>query len=588
MLNNIKKLYGIMWKYARSIVFGNVILIALSSLFATLNVQYTQVLIDKMMNYATKESGVKPIMVSAMILGGIQIGSAVFVCIASLLEVKCEQALTNHYEPVLLHKFRKIHYQYFEEPEVKNLIKRVSEEPYQKVKNVYFKFVTIAQVVLSLLGLCTVYLKVSMWLVLLFVLLVVPVVLIHYKSSTYWWELYNSQTEDERELQYLDSLLTTKGPLAELKVFKATSYIEKLWESKTDVMLDNKYSMLNKVRNCLVGKGLLISAWYIIALVATISMLLSHRITLGLFVAVIESTVLAVEYATSIADSLGTILRDIRQIEYVNDFMELEETPELDQEMDFDSITIEFKNVSFHYPDSDKLILKNLNFTVNPHENIALVGANGAGKSTIIKLLCRFYQPTDGLILVNGVDLQTLSYGTIKRYMGVVFQDYFNYELSLRENIAMGNLDKLDEDDLLMDAMKKSECYSIYESSTHGLDSPLGKLESEGVDLSGGQWQKLALSRAYFMDTKLLVLDEPTAAMDPIAENNMYQSFRKIMGKKGTIMISHRLASSKIADRILVLNNGTIVEEGSHDALMAQKGLYYDMFRSQACWYVEE
>ncbi len=182
MLNNIKKLYGIMWKYARSIVFGNVILIALSSLFATLNVQYTQVLIDKMMNYATKESGVKPIMVSAMILGGIQIGSAVFVCIASLLEVKCEQTLTNHYEPVLLHKFRKIHYQYFEEPEVKNLIKRVSEEPYQKVKNVYFKFVTIAQVVLSLLGLCTVYLKVSMWLVLLFVLLVVPVVLIHYNK----------------------------------------------------------------------------------------------------------------------------------------------------------------------------------------------------------------------------------------------------------------------------------------------------------------------------------------------------------------------------------------------------------------------
>lgn len=136
--------------------------------------------------------------------------------------------------------------------------------------------------------------------------------------------------------------------------------------------------------------------------------------------------------------------------------------------------------------------------------------------------------------------------------------------------------------------MKKSECYSIYESGIHGLDLHLGKLDPDGVDLSGGQWQKLALSRAYLMDSKLLVLDEPTAALDPIAENNMYQSFRKIMGKKGTIMISHRLASSKIADRIIVLNNGTIVEEGSHNTLMEQKGFYYDMFRSQTCWYVEE
>ena len=577
-----------MWKYAKKIVLGNIILIALSSLFATLNVQYTQVLIDKMMNYAMKECGIKPIMLSVIILGGIQIGSAVFVCTASLLEVKCEQTLTNHFEPVLLHKFRKIHYKYFEDPEVRNLIKRVSEEPYQKVKNVYFKFVNIAQVILSLLGLCTVYLKVSIWLVLLFILLIIPVVFVHYKSSTYWWELYNSQTEDERELQYLDSLLTTKGSLAELKVFKATSYIGKLWKNKTEVMLDNKYVMLNKVKNCLVGKGILISVWYMIVLATTISMLLSHKIMLGLFVAVIESTVLAVGYATNIADSLGTILRDIRQLEYINDFMQLEETPELDQKMDFDSVTIEFRDVSFHYPNSDELILHDLNFTVKPHENIALVGANGAGKSTIIKLLCRLYQPTSGKILVNGVDLQTLSYATIKRYMGVVFQDYYNYELSLRENVAMGNLEELENDVQIIDAMKKSECYSIYESAIYGLDSPLGKLECEGVDLSGGQWQKMALSRAYLMDSKLLVLDEPTAALDPIAENNMYQSFRKIMGKKGTIMISHRLASSKIADRIIVLNNGTIVEEGSHNTLMDQKGLYYDMFRSQACWYVEE
>lgn len=577
-----------MWKYAKEIVLGNIILVVFSSLFATLNVQYTQVLIDKILNYIRKESGIKSLVLSVIILGGIQIGLAVFLCIASLLEVKCEQTLTNHFEPVLLHKFQKIHYRYFEDPEAKNLIKRVSEEPYQKVKNVHFKFVNIMQMGLSLLGLCSVYLKVSIWLVLLFILLIIPVVFVHYKASTYWWDLYNSQTEDERGLQYLDSLLTTKSSLAELKVFKATSYIGKLWEKKTEIMLHNKYEMLNKVRNCLVTKGICISVWYILVLVTTISMLLSHKITLGLFVAVIESTVLVVEYATNIADSLGIILRDIRQLEYVNDFMGLEETSELNQNINFDSVTIEFQNVSFCYPNSDKLILHHLNFTVNPHENIALVGANGAGKSTIIKLLCRFYQPTGGIILINGVDLQTIPYATIKRYMGVVFQDYYNYELSLRENVAMGNLDKLENDDQIIDAMKKSECYSIYELGIHGLDSHLGKLDPDGVDLSGGQWQKLALSRAYLMDAKLLVLDEPTAALDPIAENNMYQSFRKIMGKKGTIMISHRLASSKIADRIIVLNNGTIVEEGSHNTLMEQKGFYYDMFRSQACWYVEE
>lgn len=588
MIKKIVILIKLMWKYARGVFLGKVFSVVFASILVTFNIRYTQVLINDIIAYVQKNNTFQDVLVSGAMLGIVLLMDVALTCINGLLDVRCDKALTNNLEPALIEKFRKLDYFCFEDEESQNIIHRITDQPYLKIKTVFFQSMDMMQIICSLLGLSTIYFNVTIWLVVVLVGILIPMVWVNYKSSTLWWKLYHSQTEDERMLQYINNLLTTKTVLAELKVFRAVKYIEQLWGRKTNKMLKDKMNVLLKVQRFLIGKSILASLWYIVTMASTTIKFFDKSITLGLFVSVIQSTILVVDYSDRMSELLGFVSRDIMETEFYEHFMGFPEIDEIKQEYNFNSVEIVFDDVTFKYPNTDKIILNGVNFRIKPQENIALVGVNGAGKSTIIKLLCKFYKPTSGRILLNGIDLQEISYSSIKKVMGVVFQDYFNYELSIRENVAFGNMENINDDEKLIDVMKKSGVDDILERSTNGLDSALGKLEEYGVDLSGGQWQKLAISRAYLSGTPVIILDEPTAALDPVAESNMYSMFAEVMEKHGTIMISHRLACSKIADRILVLDSGVVVEEGNHDYLMSQGGLYYNMFSSQASWYVEE
>lgn len=222
------------------------------------------------------------------------------------------------------------------------------------------------------------------------------------------------------------------------------------------------------------------------------------------------------------------------------------------------------------------------------NERISLVGENGAGKSTIVKLLCKLYQPSSGRITINGIDINDIPVCELKKIFSVVFQDYASYSLTLRENIAFGDIDKIADDTALADAMGQGLAIGILENLHRNLDTNLGKIEENGVDLSGGQWQRIAISRACLSDSSFIILDEPTAALDPVAEAEMYRTFAAVLEKKGCILISHRLASAKMADRIYVLKDGVVAEKGSHEELLARGGLYESMFRSQSSWYQEQ
>jgi ABC-type multidrug transport system fused ATPase/permease subunit len=242
---------------------------------------------------------------------------------------------------------------------------------------------------------------------------------------------------------------------------------------------------------------------------------------------------------------------------------------------------IVFEDVTFTYPGSTKVILQGVSFCIRPGELIALVGKNGAGKSTIVKLLSRLYAPDSGRILINNSDIKDLTTEQLRKVLSFVFQDYFNYDLTMRENVAFGNINRITDDAAILSTLQE-----IFTDSTFmDINQNLGKIEDDGVDLSGGQWQRVALARALFANSKFVVLDEPVAALDPIAESHMYQSFAETMQSKGCLMISHRLASARICDRILVIDAGRVVEEGSHEYLMKHKGLYQHMFNLQSKWY---
>jgi ATP-binding cassette, subfamily B, bacterial len=245
----------------------------------------------------------------------------------------------------------------------------------------------------------------------------------------------------------------------------------------------------------------------------------------------------------------------------------------------------EFRNVSFRYPGTERLVLNGLNFHLHPQERVALIGENGEGKTTIVKLLTRLYDPTEGDILLDGIDLRDYNLEDLYREIGVIFQDFMRYEMTARENIACGRIEDLNQLGLLESAARKSGADQVIERLPRRYEQMLGRRFESGVDLSGGEWQKLALARAYLRDSQVLILDEPTAALDARSEYEVFRRFAELTSEKMALFISHRFSTVRMADRIVVLENGRIAEEGTHEELSSLGGRYAEMFELQAASY---
>lgn len=245
----------------------------------------------------------------------------------------------------------------------------------------------------------------------------------------------------------------------------------------------------------------------------------------------------------------------------------------------------EFRNVSFRYPGTERLVLNRLNFHLHPGERVALIGENGEGKTTIVKLMTRLYDPTEGQVLLDGLDLREYKLEDLYQEIGVIFQDFMRYEMTARENIASGLIEQLENTPLLRDAAHKSLADEVIERLPQGYEQMLGRRFEGGVDLSGGEWQKVALARAYLRDAQLLILDEPTASLDARSEFEVFRRFAELTAGKMALFISHRFSTVRMADRIVVLANGRIAEEGTHEQLSMLGGRYAEMFELQAASY---
>jgi len=245
----------------------------------------------------------------------------------------------------------------------------------------------------------------------------------------------------------------------------------------------------------------------------------------------------------------------------------------------------EFRNVSFKYPGTDRVVLKDFSMVLSPGERIALIGENGQGKTTVVKLITRLYDPTEGQILLDGIDLREYSIEDIHRHIGVIFQDFMRFEMTARENIAVGRVDRPHQQSDIESAAHKSLADDVVGKLANGYDQMLGRRFDGGVELSGGEWQKVALARAYLRDAQLLILDEPTAALDARSELEVFERFAELTEGKMALLISHRFSTVRMADRIVVLSGGRLIEEGNHRQLMALGGVYAEMFEMQAASY---
>lgn len=482
----------------------------------------------------------------------------------------------------------------FETPDLLNLLE-LANKGIQRIQRLSFIVAATLMGVFTFIPSILVSLSVEWWVPLLLLASSIPSIVVEMKHHKKSWRVEETQASVTREMDIYARVLTGEAYAKEVRLFSLQSVLLNRWRG----LFARMFGTMEQVRR---DGALAVMLWALISgvgvalpYVYVIAGVLQGRYTLG-DLALYTGIILQVRRSLYILiGNTGDIYDVALASSPIFQLLDLE--PQLHSGAAFPVSKLEVRpseqgiqlhGLSFCYPGSEKPTLNRIDLQIHPGEMIALVGENGAGKTTLAKLLCRLYDPTEGRITWNGQDLRQLQLDSLRSRIAVVMQDYARFPATLRENVGWGYLPKLEEDHAIDAALQDAGIDYVVNELAQGLETPLGKQLEDGVDLSGGQWQRLAIARALMRlsEAELLVFDEPTAALDPKNEHEIYRIFKTIAQGRMAVVVSHRLALAKMADRIIVLEHGKIVEAGTHEALMEQGERYYTMFTRQASSYL--
>jgi len=426
------------------------------------------------------------------------------------------------------------------------------------------------------------------WLGLVTLFLLIPFMLYNKKRTERKLQMEKEQLRDNRKKDYYRDVFFNDNVQFEVKLNNIGSYFigkyketwRKLYKiNKTEDIKHNIINMLIMIVN--------VSSELFVLTVSVFDVVNKH-IGIGDLQYNLSMVSRLRSQSQLLMNKVNKFLSDNARLIELQEFMEIK--PEVEKSgalKPSNNPKIEFCNISFRYPNAEQYVLKNCSFTIEPHEKIGLIGLNGAGKSTIIKLMFRFYDPEEGCIKLDGVDLKEYDIYAVRKVFGVLFQDYVTYCLPLREIIALSDFDERFNDEKLKKACDISGASEVIKDWENGYDSVLGRYYADnGKDLSGGQWQLVGLARAYFKDSEYMILDEPSAALDPISEDRIFEQLYHLSEGKSSVTISHRLSNTTLADKILVIGDGHIIEQGSHFELLKRNGKYAELFNLQAEKYI--
>ncbi|MFD3259698.1 ABC transporter ATP-binding protein [Paenibacillus lentus] len=542
-------------------------------------------LIDTITKIFNQQQGLLP---DAFQLLAIQAAIMLFerVCfyIETLVGLQAQQKLKYHFEQLLIHKSARLPLSFYDRADYYDQLEKAAFGVDIKGFNIFNLILNAARTIITMVGLVVVILSFHWILAVAVLLMLVPNILVNTYFGRQKYNQMVSQTPTQRKAHYLLTTLHSRAAAKELRVYNYVSYLFSKWKTLFWQTSNERYELEKRSGSKMLLVHLSHNLLNTAAIIILIFFGASGALTIGHYVSLTQAIGQIQFMITSLGSNIASIYEESLFVSEVLNYLDLEDESTDERTQKFpDQLTtmIEVDNLYFTYASHSAPQLKGISFTIKPGEKIAIVGENGAGKSTLVKCLLGLYMPDSGTIRFDGIDIDSIDPTSMRKNVSAVFQDYVSYQLTARENIAMGH-DRMHEDAFVQSAAAKSGIGGLLERLPNGLDTELGPAFSNGYELSGGQWQKIALSRAFIRDAQIVILDEPTAALDPRAEAEIYDKFANLYEGKTTIMISHRLSSCRFADKIIVLNNGEIVEEGSHDDLVRLNGTYAEMFHTQA------
>ena len=591
-LQTVRRALSFVWESSPSLAVGSLIVRVIQGLLPLLVLYLTKLLIDAVTEGLKTPSNEASMTHITMILGGlagVAVASAILAVVTSLISKIQAQVVTDHMHALLQAKSVEVDLEYYENAQYQDTLHRAQQEAPYRPTAILNALLQFGQDAISLLAMVGILWWLHWGVIPVLMLTAVPYFFVRLQQSNrlYAWE--RERTPLQRKAWYVNTLLTQATAAKEVRLFDLGPRLRQWFLDARSVlrreriMLERRWVLAGLAAQ-IVGVAGVFGVYSFVA-VQTYQGLL----TLGSLVMYFQAVQRASGYLEGLGWSVSSLYESNLFLSSLDEFLGVQSRlPESSHPKQVPRpITrgLTFDRVSFQYPHEERVAIRDFTLTIKPGEHVAFVGANGAGKTTLVKLLCRLYDPTGGCITIDGTDLREFPIADLRGSVSGIFQDFVKFQLSAKENIALGV--RASDVDLVTvtQAAKQAGVHEAIERLPAGYESLLGKLFDGGHELSIGEWQKVALARAILRDSQILILDEPTSAMDAKAEAELFERFHELAQGRIAILISHRLSTVKMADRIFVVDHGQIIEQGRHDDLMRQHGLYATLFLTQAQHY---